>query len=85
MTLYLVITGVWLIMLTVCMLMVQLLILPNPEFVFFSCGEKLVTLTMNDSTDCQIIDSTLITVFDLPTPLLSSPPCRMNFSVVEIH
>ena len=45
----------------------------NPEFVFFSCGEKLVTLTMNDSTDCQIIDSTLITVFDLPTPLLSSP------------
>ena len=54
------------------MLMVQLLILPIQNL-FFSCGEKLVTLTMNDSTDCQIIDSTLITVFDLPTPLLSSP------------
>ena len=45
----------------------------NPEFVFYSCGVQLVTLSMNDSTDCQIIDSTYVTVFDLPTAILSSP------------
>ena len=45
----------------------------DPEFVFYSCGTKLVTLSMNDSTDCQIIDSINVWVHGLPTAILSSP------------
>ena len=45
----------------------------NPEFIFNSCGIKSVTLSVNDLTDCDIIDSLDVTVFDLPTAILSSP------------
>ena len=46
---------------------------------------------MNDSTDCQIIDSIYVTVFDLPTPILSSPSQNEFFctgdtlNIIEYH
>ena len=45
---------------------------PNPQFIFNSCGEYFVNLTVTDSLGCDSTYTNTVTIYELPIPIFTT-------------